>query len=335
MITRPLSFEEAIRFLLDKEQLPAEWDAAEWQSQDPEFRRKAFFSANVENARFLDRAQGLLFDFLAKVRDDVTLPNGMKSTVLRVGSRADFVMLMRDFMIEEGMADVEEFQDVNQKDIGDIRSMARLNLIFDTTVRQAYGYGHWKQGMAPAVRAAFPAARLIRDKGVMEPRPRHQEHLGDVRLKSDIAWWADYQNDRDIGGFGVPWGPYGFNSGVNQEDVSREEAAELGIYAEPSSPVETPGFNERTSASTKGMSPELKAKLKAELQAKRPERMDPSEIARREAAKTRRIMLDRGLENARSKGDTALIEKYQKAIVDLPSDDGIRIREEGDRILME
>lgn len=55
------------------------------------------------------------------------------------------------------------------------------------------------------------------------PRPRHAAHEGEVRLKTDEAWWAAYQNDLEIGGFGVPWEPYGFYSGMGQEDVAREE----------------------------------------------------------------------------------------------------------------
>ena len=62
MITTPMPFQEAIAFLLGKEQLPAEWDVAMWAEQESDFQTKAFFSAKVENARFLDRAQGLIFD---------------------------------------------------------------------------------------------------------------------------------------------------------------------------------------------------------------------------------------------------------------------------------
>lgn len=334
MIRQPLPFEDAIRFLLDKEQLPAEWDAAEWQAQEPDFRRKAFFSANVENARFLDRAQGLLFDFLAQVRDDVTLPSGERTTALRVGGRADFGMLMRDFMISEGMTDESEFEFVNQNDVKDVRSMARLNLIFDTTVRQSYGYGHYRQGMTPAVRRAFPAARLIRDRGVMVPRERHAEHLGEVRLKTDTSWWADYQNDPQIGGFGVPWGPYGFNSGVNQEDVSKQEAAELGIRDDGSAQVPVPSINEGTSASTKGMNPDLKSKLLEELRNRR-RPASPAEAAREEAAKVRREMLNRGLSEAEFRGDASHVEKYRKALAELPDYSPLRVRDEGDRISIE
>lgn len=334
MIDIPMSFQDAISFLLEKEQLPAEWDSKMWQAQEPEFRTRAFLVSKVESARFLDRLQGLLFDYLAKVRDEVTLPNGQKTTVLRVGDRSDFVKQVRDFMIEEGMANFEDFAGVNQKDVTDIRSLARLNLIFYTNIRQAYGFGHWKQGMTPAVLRSFPAARLIRDRAVMEPRPRHAAHIGDIRLKTDTAWWADYQNDPEIGGFGVPWGPYGFNSGVNQEDVSRAEAEKEGIDIPDQPNPETPGFNKGLATSIKGMDPELKRKLLEDLK-KRPRPRDPEEAGREAAARVRRNMLNRGLEEAQKRGDSKQVEKYEKAIADLPSTSDVSIREDSDRIVVE
>ena len=228
MIENALLFLDAIGFLLDKEQLPGDWDSASWQAQEADFRNKAFFSAKVENARFLDRAQAALFDDMAKVMETITLPDGTTTTALRTSGRAHFVQQMQDFMVAEGMTTEDEFRDVNPNNIRDIRSSARLRLIFDTNTRQAFGYGQWKQGMTPAALSAFPAARLIRVRGVKEPRPRHQAAIGEVLLKTDPRW-AEFHNAKEIGGFGVPWGPYGFNSGVSQEPVSRSEARKLGL----------------------------------------------------------------------------------------------------------
>ncbi|MBK1884765.1 hypothetical protein JIN85_20300 [Luteolibacter pohnpeiensis] len=178
-------------------------------------------------------------------------------------------------MIEEGMATEEEMWNTEQSDITDIKSEARLRLIFDTNVRQAYGYGKWKQGQSPEVKAAYPAARLIRERGVTTPRPRHQANLGEIRHKDD-PWWAQEMNDPKIGGFAVPWGPYGFNSGVDQEDVPLEEweklLAKQSAPPPPESPQPEPGLNEGLSASTSKMDPEIKRRLLAELRATGEER---------------------------------------------------------------
>jgi hypothetical protein len=332
MIIEPMPFLEAINFLLGKEQLPADWDAAMWQAQESDFRVKAFWSANVENARFLDRSQTLLFDYLAKVRETIVQPDGTVVTALSVGGRSDFVKRMRDFMISEGMADKKEFEDVNQKDVTDIRSMARLNLIFDINVRQAYGFGQWKQGMTPAAQKAFPAARLIRDRGVKEPRMRHQANMGEVLLKTDPRW-AEFHNARDIGGFGVPWGPYGFNSGVTQEDVSRKEAEKLGLRIQSEPEIEDSFITEGTQASVKKMDSALKQRLIDELMNGRKER-DPKEAAKAAAANVRRIMLTRGIDEAEERGDTALAQRYRKAFASLP-DRGLRVVDDGDSIRLE
>jgi hypothetical protein len=271
MIEEPTFFEEAIRFLLKKDLNPQEWDSAEWAAERPSVRVKSFFSARVENARFLDRAQGFLFDFLANTTEEVTSPEGVKSIALRAGGRGQFIKLMREFMVEEGMAEPEKFVTVNQNDVKDIRSLARLNLIFDTNVRQAYGYGNWRQGMKPAVRYRFPAARFIRTHSVMTPRIRHANSEGMVRLKTDREWWADFQNDPLIGGFGVPWPPYGFNSAMDQQDVSREEAKRLGLKVDrvqPEAEEPLPGLADKNEASVKGMGSEIKRRLLAEIDGK-------------------------------------------------------------------
>lgn len=329
MITQPLPFEDALRFLLTKEQLPAEWDASTWQAQEPDFRARAFFSANVESARFLDRAQGLIFDYLAKVRDEVTTPDGEQTTALRVAGRADFVMLMREFMLEEGMATMEELPGVNQKDVTDIRSMSRLNLIFDTTVRQSYGFGQWKQGTDPEVMQDWPAARLIRDRGVREFRPRHQNNLGEVRLKTDPRW-AEFHNARDIGGFGVPWGPFGYNSGATLEDVSREEAEDLGLPVDSMPEPPDLKVTEGLEASTRKMNPDIKRKLLGELRGG-PKPRDPEAAARAAALDVRRKMLTEGLQEAEARGDVAAVIRYRKAFAALPGR-GLSIVEDGDRI---
>lgn len=331
MITEPMPFAEAIRFLLDKEQLPAEWDAADWQDQEPDFQTKAFFSAKVENARFLDRAQGLIFDYMAKVGETIVQPDGTEVTALKVAGREHFVKRMRDFMIAEGMAKHHEFKNVDQKDIEDIRSLARLRLIFDTNVRQAYGFGQWKQGMTPAVLKAFPAARLIRDRGVKEPRPRHQTNLGEVRLKTDPRW-AEFHNARDIGGFGVPWGPYGFGSGVTQEDVGKAEARNQGLDVDSVKP-QLAKVTDGTEASVKKMDPDIKKKLLEELRGG-PKAKDPAQAAREAAANTRRIMLERGLADAEARGDTSKAQKYRKAFAELPGR-GLRVVDDGDSIRLE
>lgn len=273
MIEEPLPFEEAIKFILEKDVVPEdEWSALEWRDKAREVSLRAFFSANVENARFLDRAQAFLFDTMVDTIEEVEDPDGNKSLALRGGDRATFVRRMREFMIREGMvAGEEEFFQVNQEDITDIRSESRLRLIYDTNMRQAYGFGQWKQGQKESILRRFPAQRLVRDRRVMEPRPRHAESEGEVRLKSDEAYWANYQNAEEIGGFEVPWPPFGFRSGMGVRDVSREEAQKLGLNVDGVKPDEEKQLNTGLAASIEKMEPAIKEKLVDEIKTRRDE----------------------------------------------------------------
>ncbi|QJE95965.1 hypothetical protein [Luteolibacter luteus] len=225
---------------------------------------------------------------------------------------------MREFMEAEGMVKPEDWKDVNRNDVTDIRSSRRLGLIFDTNVRQAYGFGKWRQGMSPAVRKAFPAARFIREHDVGEARPRHAVSEGDVQLKTDYEYWAKFQNDPEIGGFGVPWGPYGFNSGMGQEDVSREDAERLGLV-KPGAPVTPPAepepaFNDSVWANIGDLDPELKKELVDSLEKEIEDLESMEDIAKREAAKARRSAMQRSERKAIQRGDLAEAARIRKLI---------------------
>lgn len=164
------------------------------------------------------------------------------------------------------MAEESDFRG-DQNDLQDIRKTLRLKLIFDTQTRQAFGYGRWKQSMSPAILDAFPAARFIRHPGAETERERHSDHEDEVRLKTDSAWWADFQNDPEIGGFGVSYPPYGYNSYMDQEPVNRQESERLGLIGkgEPARKVFGESLNERLKASLSGLDDDLKRKLREKL----------------------------------------------------------------------
>jgi hypothetical protein len=145
--------------------------------------------------------------------------------------------------------------------ITDITGERRLNLIFDTQVRQAHDYGYAKQGWDPDVLDAFPAWRFIRVQPVEQPRDWHTQFEGEVRLKSDIAFWTRVNQD-----FSLPFGPWGWGCGHDVEDVSREEAEELGLIA-PGAPVASPeaAFNQHLEASTRNLDPEIQEYLRKGL----------------------------------------------------------------------
>lgn len=258
----PEPFTEALDKLRQRIPTGRPWNSATWAAQELDVRERAFFSARVENTLFLKRAKLFLLHFLERNRDE--------NDALKAGSMSQFVEEMRTFAVREGMG-LPEIPDelVSESDITDIRSEARLRLIFQTNVATSYGYGSWRQGTEPVVLEAFPAARVVRNPGATEKRPRHAQEEGNVRLKSDYAYWADYMNDQAIGGFQTPWPPFGFNSFIDQADVSRGEAERLQLV-EKEKPAKgsnkaKPTLNERLRASLNGLSKEERAVLKLDL----------------------------------------------------------------------
>ena len=107
--------------------------------------------------------------------------------------------------------------------------MSRLKLIFNTNTQQAQEFAAYEMRVRDPVRInMFPAARFVRRPGAISPRLRHVSAEGQVRRYDDFTFWL-YQNSSDIGGFEVPWGPWGFNSYMTQEPISRAEAIALKL----------------------------------------------------------------------------------------------------------
>jgi hypothetical protein len=246
----PAPFTEALDKYGKRLGIAATLDSSEWAQVPVQIRERAFFSAGVETARLLQEMRDTIGDYLAGAR----LPGGG----LVAQGRQEFVKLMREIAIQEGLGRVDDQGNVlpviNENDVRDIRSIARLQLIFDVQTEAAHSYGRWVQGIDPAVLKVFPAQRFIRVRPVAEKRPYHEVNEGRVELKTNLDFWLDMNRD-----FGVPWGPWGFNSGMGVEDVDRSEARELGVL-KPGEKVDTAAlikFNNDLRASVAGLDHEI------------------------------------------------------------------------------
>jgi hypothetical protein len=262
--TEPIPFKEALERLRQKIPNAKPWSYATWAAQDVDVRERSFFSSKVEKPLFLKRAKLFLLNFLTREKRK-------HDGKLETSSMAVFVEKVRRLAVSEGMGRAGvPVENVNEGDLQDIRSEARLRLIFQTNIATSYGYGSWRQGMEPAVLDAFPAARVVRNPGAEDERPRHSQEEGNVRLKTDEPYWADYMNAVEIGGFQTPWPPYGFNSFIDQEDVSRSEAERLQLV-QKDKPLKgsgrtLPGLNAKFKQSILGLSKEEREKLKESMQ---------------------------------------------------------------------
>lgn len=248
--TKPTDFAEAVYKLGLRSVIGSKLTSAEWSEVMLALSERAFFSSEIESIRLLQTMKDGLGDFLTGARE--VLPNGQ--TALKVGSRADFVKQMSELALQLGLGPLDPDDKGTLKDI---TSERRLGLIFDVQTTAAYEFGNWKQGQDPDVLDEFPAQRFIREADVVKPRIVHHQNEGVVKLKSDLEFWMG-MNSPIIGGFGVPWGPWGFNSGMAVEDVDRDEAEALGLIkpGEKAVPVEK-SFNDHLKASVTNLDPEM------------------------------------------------------------------------------
>lgn len=166
------------------------------------------------------------------------------------GGRAKFIEEAQRDAIRSGMGPLDP------KDAGtikDVRSATRLGLVYDTCIKSAQGFGQWKESQNADVVDAFPALRFLRVAHVRKPRPYHQAAIGQVRRKDDLKFWTSLNRD-----FGVPYAPWGWNSGCDVEEVGRAETERLGLTKpnEEIAPVEK-DFNDRLQASTSGLGAKL------------------------------------------------------------------------------
>lgn len=252
--TAPILFTEALAKLRARGITPSPATTSIWREVPVWIRERAFFSSRVESARLLQSMRDYLDDYLAASR----MPDGG----LVAHSRAEFVADMRELAISSGLGRIdpetgEIDPNIRESDLQDIRSIRRLELIFDTQVESAQEFGYWQQGQDPDILDVFPAQRFIRIRPVLSPRSYHAANEGEIRRKDDLRFWLDMNRD-----FGVPWGPWGFGSGMGVEDVDRDEAVAAGVIKDRTKvkPVSR-SFNTGLSAGTRDLSGDIAAAL--------------------------------------------------------------------------
>lgn len=221
------AFLDALRALLRRKAAPSTFKSADWQAVGPAIRQRSFFSATINSAKVLNRMRNMLLDWQAGTTETVTNPTtGAEETVYKVNGLAEFRERAGTLLVSEGLATPADFKNTR---IDNVVSNARLQLIFNTNTEQAQTFANWQMRvMDPSILNQWPAARFERRPGARTFRDRHVAAEGQVRRYDDFEFWL-FQNAADIGGFEVPWGPWGFNSYMRQTPVSRAEAERLGL----------------------------------------------------------------------------------------------------------
>ena len=203
----PIPFAQAIESRAVKQILPTELRTNLLSTIPAELRERAMFSAGVTNAEHLQGFSDQVDELLAGRTDRATARTALKRMLGSLGATVD------------------------ETDLTDLRSDSRLNLILDTNLQQAQGYGHWAQGQDPAVLDQWPAQELVRIRDSEQPRdwPARWAEAGGtfydgrmIALKNDPIWTK-------ISRFGTPYPPFDFNSGMDVQDVDRDTAIAAGL----------------------------------------------------------------------------------------------------------
>lgn len=219
-----MPFWEALALLEGKEAVASAMTTEEWRRMPVAVRLKSQFSATLTSVK---AAQSITDYLTGYVRGDKAVNDRGQEYQVYQG-RAEFVAQMRDIMIGEGFGKVLHDgsldPEIHDNDLRDLRGCRRLQLIFDTQTEQAASYAQWQEGQDPDILDIFPCQKFVRVRPVHTPRPYHDAAIGTIRRKDDLAFWVSLNRD-----FGVPWGPWGFNSGCGVEDVDRDEAEAEGV----------------------------------------------------------------------------------------------------------
>lgn len=217
---------DAIKALARRKVMPGPFNSQAWQSVAPAIRQRAFFSATINSARVLHRFRSMLLDWQSGAVESVTTPSGAVEIAFKQSGLAAFRERASELLVSEGLASPEDFRNDSIKNIA---GNTRLKLIFNTNTAQAQDFAIYQQRASdPARLNRFPALEFVRTPGAVVPRPLHVANEGAIRRFDDIDFWLA-MNAPEIGGFAVPWGPWGFNSFMTTFPVPRKRAEKLGL----------------------------------------------------------------------------------------------------------
>jgi len=188
----------------------------------------------------LDMKKPHLDDSLNRIFNRLIVPTGMSAEasakVLAACRRAihkfnglsAFRDAVRKSLVSEGLATPADFA-ADREGLSNVASLDWLQLLFNTSIEQANTFADYQQDVSDeATINAFPAAEFIRRGGEKIKHARHGAAEGEIRRWDDTSFWL-FHNGADIGGFDVPWGPFGFDSYMVALPVNRSVSDAMGL----------------------------------------------------------------------------------------------------------
>jgi len=236
-----------------KTDVPSWARTAEWQDVPAQLRRRAFFSAGIEDARVLSEDRSAVARLLQSASKDGKLYR--RDTAI-----TDLKALAEQRGLDTGTGNA---------DIRNPAAERRVALIVDTNRAQAQGYARFKRSSSGGALLAFPAQELVRVRNSKVKRdwsgrwkaaggpPPVSGRL--IALKSDPVW-------AKLSRFGQPYPPFDFNSGMGVKDISRREALALGVLTpDQTQPDPVQDYNADAEMSVASVHPSLLDSLRAAL----------------------------------------------------------------------
>ena len=248
IFTAPIPFAEALAARAVKKIVPSGMSSAEWAGLGAAIRERSMFSARTLSESYLQRVHDMVQKIINPVQavreDGSTYTSGMDLPTARLELKETLDAL--GYQAEPG----------TEGTLLDLASEQRINLVVETNVEMAQGYGQWKQSQDPDILDSFPALELYRLEDRQQPRDwrtrwmdaakavgdwdaaRAADHHGRMVARKDSEIWTQ------LSAFGQPYPPFDFNSGMWTEDVDRETAESLGVIKPGETPTpQTRGFD--------------------------------------------------------------------------------------------
>lgn len=256
MFSAPVKLTDAARLNAVKTILPTSLNSTQLAALGPDFHRRALVSARLGNASVLD-----------------TIYSGLQSLLKGNSNVPEQRLAIQRALAASGYQAPADKEGTLQ----DFGSRARQDLILETNLATARGYGQFVVANDPDLLDGFPAWELVRDESRDVPRGSDKSTIGwerrwmtaaqasgdgkaggaltnggrMVALKNSPIW--NWLGDTGLfpDGLGNPYPPFAFNSGMGVEEVDREDAVSLGLIDAdtPIEPADLPGFNENFEAS--------------------------------------------------------------------------------------
>lgn len=223
LFTKPIKFEDALKSRRLKKLMPTAADSAELAKLAPEIRERSMFMAQVNHAGMVAKTHGTIGGVLG---DGVEMfdPNT---------ARAELKLYLKEIGYDPENPP-KGFAPAKPGSLQDISSDGRLNLVLDTNLKMAHGYGQFEKANDPDILDDYPCWELVRNSRRNIERKwlsRWQLAGGTlsgpgydrmIATKDDPIW-------KNLGPFKLPYPPFDYNSGMGVEEVDREEAEALGV----------------------------------------------------------------------------------------------------------